>query len=123
VVADPITGTETAAVESGQVAFLINWQTGDPRKGGKPRTYVSGVLDEETADPARVSSGTLAALNSGLATWLTDIAGRTIPTLLVEMSFVNACAYRLTPVTRAIFGGTVSPIVATQRRRVNRLRI
>jgi len=40
----------------------------------------------------------------------------------VEMSFVDGKADRTTPVTFDITGGQVNQVVATQRRRIDRLR-
>jgi hypothetical protein len=42
---------------------------------------------------------------------------------LVELSFRNAGADRGAAIDYPIIGGTLNPVVATQRRRVNRLRI
>lgn len=121
-VADAQAGTNSSGDQDAQVAYLINWATGDPRRGGKPRTYVTGVPDNRLLDSARVGSGVLTAINARLVTWLASELAATIPMQLVEMSFRNGNADRAEAATYPIIGGTVNNVVATQRRRVNRLR-
>lgn len=125
-IADARTGLEGATPEYGQTAYLVNWDTGDARRGGKPRTYVFGCAEDGEADPANVSSAILTAGNSGLATWISDVEGSTHGALvvdhLVEYSTVNRNAYRTAGATFTISNGTMNPVIATQRRRVDRLR-
>jgi hypothetical protein len=122
-VADAQVGTASGGDQDAQVAYLINWATGDPRRGGKPRQYIVGVPDSAMLDSARLDNSLIASINAGIVSWL--VSGLSLPTpmQLVEMSFRNDKADRLTAVDYPIIGGTVNPVVATQRRRVNRLRI
>jgi hypothetical protein len=125
-VADAQPGTGPATAEPAQVSYLINWTTNDPRRGGKPRQYIPGVLDADVADPGSLTSGTLTAYNGRLATWLaalpTNSVGTASGVALLEMSFVDAGAYRATAETWPVRGGNFSAVLATQRRRVDRLR-
>jgi len=121
-VADAQTGTSSADSQDAQVAYLFNWATGDPRRGGKPRTYICGVVDNAMADSAFITSATLAGFNTSILAWLTDLPTRAIPLQLVEMSFRDNNTWRDAAVSYPIIGGTVNPVVATQRRRVDRLR-
>lgn len=126
-VADAHSGTHSTVGEPAQVCFLVNWTSNDPRRGGKPRTYVVGVPDGDMADSARIDPATLTAFNTQLLTWLNGLNALTHGTAssleLLEMSFVDGGAYR-TPEAHSwpIRGGSFSPEVATQRRRVDRLR-
>lgn len=127
-VATAIVGTNDGDEESAQVAYLINWSTTDPRRGGKARQYLVGVPQDRMQDSARLTSSAITGITAGLLTWLTDLADNTHwdqgSTLeLVEMSFVDGKADRVTPIAYPIQLGTLNPVVATQRRRVDRLRV
>jgi hypothetical protein len=121
-VADAQAGSEAGVFQDAQVAYLVNWGTGDPRRGGKPRQYLTGVWDGALADSAFLTSGAMAAVNASIITWLEDLPTRAIPLQLVEMSFRNDKTWRDAAHTYPIIGGTLNPVVATQRRRVDRLR-
>lgn len=121
-VADALEGTVSGGAQDAQVAYLINWSTGDIRRGGKPRQYVPGVPDSQIADSARVRADVASSITGRLITWLESGPGLTIPMQLVEMSFRNAKADRAAAVSFPIIGASLNPVVATQRRRVDRLR-
>ena len=109
--------------QDAQVALLVNWQVGDGRRGGKPRNYIPGVLDSVVADSARLDSTFVSTVSASINTWLTTIAGETPNFALVDMSFRDAKAWRTNAVPFPIHGGNLNEVVATQRRRVDRLRI
>ena len=121
------TGTNSNDSEAAQVAYLLNWVTSDYRRGGKARTYICGVPSEKMADSANVNPDTVSNFNGAIATWLGNLAtgeGSDNGTLLelVEMSLVDAGVERDTPLGFPVAGGVCNGIVATQRRRVDRLR-
>lgn len=120
-------GSGSAGPQTAQVAYMINWFTGDARKGGKPRQYLCGVVDTALADPAHLTATALTDFNAGIATWLTELGNASLPhgtvTGLAECSFVNAKVDRVTPVLFDVTSGAMNSVVATQRRRVDRLRI
>jgi len=121
-----VQGTQGAEIEAGQACYLINWVTNDPRKGGKPRTYVCGVNDDNLTDSVHVSSAIATAFNAGIATWLaagpTASSGTCTGLALLEMSFRNGKTWRDTAASWPIRAGALNGVIATQRRRVNRLR-
>lgn len=121
-IADAVVGTSGGYGQAAEVAFLFNWGTGDPRRGGKPRQYVCGVPDNQMLDSARLVDSAQSAINAALITWLEDGPTLPIPLQLVEMSFRDGNTWRTEPVTYPIIGGNVNPVVASQRRRVDRLR-
>ena len=125
-IADAFAGTDSGTDEAAQVSYLINWGTTDPRKGGKARQYLAGVASKNMADSASLTTDAVSSMSADLDAWLVDLAaaGWTNGTAfsLVEMSFVDGKADRSTPEPYPIFSGTISPVVATQRRRVDRLR-
>jgi hypothetical protein len=122
-VADAQTGTASGGDQDAQVAYLVNWASSDPRRGGKPRQYLPGVPDSAMLDSARLDSSLVAIVNAGLVSWLTTGPTQPTPMQLVELSFQNGGVDRVDAVHYPIIGGTLNNVVATQRRRVNRLRI
>jgi hypothetical protein len=125
-IADAILGTHSGDAQDAQVAYLINWVSGDSRKGGKPRNYICGVPNASMLDSARLQPTVQATLNGFLSTWLGAFpyAGSSdgVAQGLVEMSFVTAGADEDPPIARPIVSGLFNTVVATQRRRVDRLR-
>jgi hypothetical protein len=124
-IADAILGIN-GGVEAGQVALLYLWDTGDARRGGKPRTYLPFPSEDQISPPAAVTGAVITAANSSIVTFLGHIAGHTVGQLVcdnfIEYSTVNHKAYRTAGQAFTIASGTISPFVATQRRRVDRLR-
>jgi hypothetical protein len=125
-IADAVNGGHSGVEQDAQVAYLINWQSGDPRKGGKPRQYICGVPSASMIDAAHIDSSLVASVSAALASWIDDNTTRTSGTasglVLVEMSFRNANTFRDAAAAFAIAGGTLDGTVATQRRRVDRVR-
>lgn len=121
-VADAFAGAGAVDPSGAQVSYLINWSTGDIRRGGKPRQYIAGVTDGALADSARLDPAFVTGITERLITWLESGPGLTIPMQLVEMSFRNGNAWRTDAVSFPIIGASLNPVVATQRRRVDRLR-
>jgi len=125
-VADGSAGSGTSPGQDAQCCLLINWATNDPRKGGKPRTYICGLADGVMADVAHITTGFQTGRAPLIASWLAALPGgpyaNHVEMSLVDMSFRDAKAWRTDPVPFPIFAGSVNPVVATQRRRVDRLR-
>lgn len=112
--------------QDAQVAALVNLSTGDPRKGGKARKYIPGLVTAAMADPARLDPAFVTARNTAMATWLaanlTASSGGATGLLTLELSFRNAKTWRAAAVPFEVHAATCNPIVATQRDRVDRLR-
>jgi hypothetical protein len=124
-IADGMAGTSSAALQDAQVSFLLNWVSGDARKGGKPRQYLCGVPTSAMQDSARLTSSWISSWNGALATWFAAfpyIVATGHAQGIVEMSFVLDKVDRAEGFPIGIVAGTVNPVVATQRRRVDRLR-
>jgi len=109
-----------------QVSILIDWSTLDGRRGGKPRSYLPGVGSDHVDESYSVKASTLANLNTHVAEYITAVNAITTAHLtsmkFVEMSFVSAGAYRAegAVIYFDIDSGYVRPVLATQRRRVDR---
>lgn len=120
------TGTNSGHDAPAQVCYLIDWQAGDPRRGGKPRSYLCGVTTDSLEDEVRLNPAGASSLSDAAQGYIDDVAGLSsapfTPISFVEMSFRAGNAYRVDPVQYTIDGGICSAEVATQRRRVDRLR-
>ena len=121
-----VVGTSTAIDAPAQVAYLLNWNTIDDRRGGKPRSYIPGVPADRYMNDASINPTTVTALTSGANAYIAAVLALTSGPLhapqMVEMSFVSGKAYRAAAVTFDIQSGSCNAFVATQRRRVDRLR-
>lgn len=125
-IGDATAGTGTTAADYANLAYLINWDTGDQRRGGKPRSYLPGVVEASNADYANLDSTFVSDKNSHIATFLGHVAGATHGSLvcdnLIDYSTVNNGAYRSAGAFWAITTGHCNPVIGTQRRRVGRAR-
>jgi hypothetical protein len=120
------TGGVSGGSQDAQVAYLINWATNDPRKGGKPRNYIVGVPDSIVAGSAKLLTSAISEASTDLNEWLAALNGMSHGTAsalsLLEMSFRNGKTWRDSAATWPVRSAAISPYVATQRRRVDRLR-
>jgi len=119
-------GVQLDLGQDAQVAYLLNWATNDPRRGGKARQYICGVAQESIDDSVSLKSTFVSGRNGTIATWLENLPTgpytNGVQLELVEMSFRDGKAWRDTPLAYTIFDGTLNPVVASQRRRVDRQR-
>jgi hypothetical protein len=119
-------GTDNTPCEAGNVCYLIDWNTDDPRRGGKARTYIPGVVTNKLADTAQLLSAVQSTLTTDANAFFNAVNALTLDgssTHLVEMSLFDHGVPRLIGHGYSIRGGNASNAVATQRRRVDRLRI
>lgn len=126
-VADAHPGTGGAGAQDAQVAYLINFNSTDDRRGGKPRKYVTGVPDSVVADSATLNSADVSAISTGVNAWIASLLTGGVSVHgtaleLVDMSFRNGKTWRDAAHVFPIDGGSCSTVVATQRRRIDRLR-
>lgn len=125
-IADALSGSDDGMDQDAQVAYLINYSVDDSRRGGKARQYVCGVPSSNMADSAKLTSDAMGTINGGLQDWFAEGPAGYGPNAtvleLVEMSFVNAGLDIDPPIAHPINGLGLNPVVATQRRRVDRVR-
>lgn len=124
-VADAFGGTG-GATQDAQVAYLINWTTNDDRRGGKPRSYIAGVDDGDMANSAELTNDALVIRSAAIQSWIDGLGARSHGTasglVFSEISYRNGKTWRDTAKSWPIRAGSLSPYVATQRRRIDRLR-
>lgn len=119
-------GTASGDAVEGQVCLLLDAVTRDARRGGKSRTYIPGLAETALADSANLSPAAIASFTTNANAFhnaVNTLTLQTHHTHLVEMSFVNAKALRGTGVGFEILSYNASNAIATQRRRVDRLRL
>jgi hypothetical protein len=121
-----VAGAGSSDDNPAQVAFLYNWNTVDPRRGGKARSYIPGVPDAAQLDEARLTTSVVNALTIQANAYLVDIAtagdGPLDVDKMVEMSFRTGNDYRLAAVTYDITDCSLNQVMGSQRRRIDRLR-
>jgi hypothetical protein len=124
--ADATAGQQTGSIEFANCCFLINWATGDPRRGGKPRSYLAGCAFEADADSAHVNPTDITDFAALITTWMAAVPASSHGSLAVdnfiEYSIVNHKAYRTAGQAFTITGGALNAVIGTQRRRVGRVR-
>jgi hypothetical protein len=112
--------------DPGQVAYLYNWTTDDPRRGGKARSYLPGVLDSDQLDQGRLTGAVQATRTAQALLYLAEANAASHGVLtglqMVEYSIVDSLAYRAEAAIYTIDGVTCNNVLGTQRRRVGRLR-
>jgi hypothetical protein len=120
------TGGSSGSGAPAQVAYLINWNSGDGRQGGKPRTYICGVDAGAITNDTDLSGGAVSSLSTNANGFLGGVVGLGTANLqiadLVDYSQVNDKAWRVAGHAYEIFNGTCSPFIATIRNRVDRRR-
>lgn len=121
-----VSGGAGGDYDAAQVCRLYNWTTIDDRRGGKPRTYMPGVTDVWKQDQASFTGTVVTSLTALVNTYIANVkaltSGPLVAPQLVEMSFVTGKAYRAAAVTFEIDSGALNPVMATQRRRIDRVR-
>jgi len=124
-IVDAVAGLATSDTEWGQVSGLINWDSGDPRRGGKPRNYLPFFKGDGNSDSGNWASAIVTAMNTACGTFLGHVQGHTAGSLVcdnfVDYSTVLHGAYRLNGAVFPIPSGSFNPHAGTQRRRVGRL--
>jgi hypothetical protein len=112
--------------DPGQVAYLYNWSSGDPRQGGKARSYLPGVLDSDQSDEGRLLGSVVTGRTTQALAYLTAANAASSGDLdglqMVEYSTVDGLAYRTTAAVYTIDDVALNLVLGTQRRRVGRLR-
>lgn len=106
------------------VACCVSWRIAVSYRGGHPRSYLSGLSQDQTAAVNTWSTGFLDVLRPAAASFHTDlesITGISSGISSVQhgvVSFVRDGAWRTPPVFYRITGSVVDQRIDTQRRRL-----
>lgn len=103
---------------------VISWFSTVYWRGGKPRTYIGGMVTSDTNGPNLVSAAEITALQAAAATFRTAInalaPASITSTALGFVSFRSGNALRPAPLFFAFTGAKVHPRLGTQRRRLGK---
>lgn len=66
-------GGASGSYQVGAVSIILSWGTTAFWRGGKPRTYLSGIPDSAIATATTFSSGYVAAVQTAAALFLSDV--------------------------------------------------
>jgi hypothetical protein len=115
-------GTYEGDEVPGQACVLVNYTISRRYRGGHPRTYFLPPTQSLLSTPSAWSDTIISELTSCVAALFNEmdsaIVGTTTLTGPVCVSYRTGDAPRVDPLVEPITGWTVSPIVATQRRRI-----
>jgi hypothetical protein len=114
----------TAIVENNATCANLSWLSTVYWRGGKPRTYLPGVVQANLANALTLSAGGITAYNTGGAGFRTDVnalaPGTITGSSLGFVSFNSGNVPRATPLFFPITGVRVHPRLGTQRRRLGK---
>lgn len=118
------TGGNAFPAESGQVCYLINWNTYAAWRGGKPRTYLPGAPEASVGRDGGIAGATLASLNGHITAFISAVEGISHGDITIDefgfLSYVHNKEWREPPMFWKIPAGSCNGFAATQRRRIRR---
>lgn len=123
------TGTNGAPeVNDNSACYVVSWKTNVYWRGGKPRTYLPGVLNGVVTNGTTLSGATVTAVTTKATAFRTAInalsQGAITATQLGFVSFFfQKGTLRNPPVFFAFTGAGCHPRIGTQRRRLGRWQI
>jgi hypothetical protein len=124
VVAVSHTGSGSSSYSTDATCTLINWSISDYYRGGHPRTYLPGTPEPAISDGRNLGSSFRSNLATAADDFIADInalaLGTITETVLGTVRFASGNSWLHPPVFRPYNAASVSPVVATQRRRLSR---
>jgi len=103
---------------------IISWLSTVYWRGGKPRTYLPGVMTVDSTDSRNLTSTAMTNAKNAAVAFRTAVnaltSGTITGTTLGFVSFFTGNVLRSPPVFFPITGATVHPRMGTQRRRLGR---
>lgn len=107
-----------------QVAACISWKIAARYRGGKPRTYLAGILEAQRADTTHFTPTAVSNWLSDASGFLAAVNGLSIGSNLVTLgcvSYYTGHALRGTGLFRPFIQVNVNARIDTQRRRLGKL--
>ncbi len=110
-------------VDNASSCYLINWNVNKYYRGGHPRWYMPGVITTDITNGSSVGGTQRTSLVSASNGFLNDCNAITTSNItsfvLGTLSWVHLKAWRVPPVHFPYVSASVSPFLATQRRRIH----
>lgn len=118
-------GREGAGVIADNAACkVVSWLSGVYWRGGKPRTYLPGVLEADVDVGKNVAAAKVTSLKAAALNFIAGVNGLTFGTITATqfgfISFRSGNADRVPPLFFPITSSTVHPRLGTQRRRLGK---
>lgn len=114
----------TAPVDDNAAAAVLSWHTNAYWRGGKPRTYIPGLVDASVSGGSTLNGAFITGLQGAAGFFLTDVNGSAHGAItsvsLGLMSFFTGKNPRPAPVFFPFTGVSVHSRMGTQRRRLGR---
>jgi hypothetical protein len=102
--------------------YVINWSIRDYYRGGKPRTYLPGVLQSVVTDGRTIAATPRANLAAAAVNFMNDVNALTHGGItschLGTVAFQRHNAWLTPPVFKQYQGASVRLVMGTQRRRL-----
>jgi hypothetical protein len=129
---NPVLGSQSSTPSTLAACYVISWRVHRIWRGGKPRSYLSGVNEAQVSDGRTVSGGAVTANTGNARDYLTATAGLTSGALSIESmvclrrfadggSEATPKVYLDPPELVTITDGVCRSVMGTQRRRLHRL--
>lgn len=118
-------GTKSGTTIADQCCVALSWKIAAAYRGGKPRSYLPGVIAGDLLDPAHIDATPVTDYETAGGDFLTavnadHISGSSYAQALGTVSFFTANAPRAVGIFRAYTGVTVHNRLDTMRRRLGR---
>jgi hypothetical protein len=122
VATNPVIGGDVGAYCDGATSFLVSWRLSAVWRGGHPRSYFPGVVQDRLADPNTFTSSTVSEWQGHADNYLSDINGGT-PTgwsalALGVLRRLSGGAPLVPPEFVPFTGALMRVVPGTQRRRL-----
>jgi hypothetical protein len=115
-------GSATAPIADNAACVVISWLSAVYWRGGKPRTYLPGVIGTATTDGVGITTSFATGIKTAAQAFRTAVnaltQGAITGTALGFVSFRTGNADRVPPTFYAISDATVHHRLSTQRRRL-----
>lgn len=117
-------GTETGNPVSLNSGLLVNWRIAKRYRGGHPRTYLPGAVEDDVDGPGVIIAAAVTEVTTGANAFIAALVGNTgaagVLQLVTPHYVVNNTPIQppVVPETSPILSGTCNKTIASQRRRV-----
>lgn len=103
-------------------SYVLNWHITDYYRGGKPRSYITGVPQSVVTDGRSIAASTRANLAAAAVNFMNDVNalshGGITAVTLGTVRFQSHLQWLAPPVFKAYTGASTRGVMGTQRRRL-----
>jgi hypothetical protein len=110
------------AIDNFSSSYVLDWKITDFYRGGKPRSYIPGVVGSACVDGRSITTSARTNLAAAGVNFMNDVNALTHGNIsavqLGTVRFISAKAWLSPPVFRAYTGASVAAKLGSQRRRL-----